>query len=314
MSFNFPNSPTLNQIYSPGGISYQWNGTVWRTVGSDFLYIGDPASTTAKLMVEHGVKDASAIEMVSNDNSDYYSPRMSFTRQVRSTAHPFQLSEIDAWAKNDAGNWINPIYMLMQTLGTTPGSEGGEMWIGVLNNGVYSDLLDLFGTYVSLPSGSLLFPTTQKPSTAATAFDDYEEGLWTPTFGVASGAFTTLTYDSAANQWGSYVKLGRFVMAVFRIRTTAVTLGTASGQLRINGLPYTSGTIYSFPGTMNMQAYSATWVTAHPTGGLVAASASYMLLYSKAGITSDSAALTAANMTLGAGNDIIGTIVYQTTT
>ena len=31
MALNFPNSPTLNQIYtdSTSGFSYQWNGTVW---------------------------------------------------------------------------------------------------------------------------------------------------------------------------------------------------------------------------------------------------------------------------------------------
>ena len=31
MALNFPNSPTLNQVYtdSTSGFSYQWNGTVW---------------------------------------------------------------------------------------------------------------------------------------------------------------------------------------------------------------------------------------------------------------------------------------------
>ena len=31
MALNFPDSPTLNQIYtdSVSGFSYQWNGTVW---------------------------------------------------------------------------------------------------------------------------------------------------------------------------------------------------------------------------------------------------------------------------------------------
>ena len=31
MALNFPNSPTLNQVYTDttSGFSYQWNGTVW---------------------------------------------------------------------------------------------------------------------------------------------------------------------------------------------------------------------------------------------------------------------------------------------
>jgi hypothetical protein len=34
MAFNFPNSPTVGQTYSPpGGPVYQWDGAVWKTVG-----------------------------------------------------------------------------------------------------------------------------------------------------------------------------------------------------------------------------------------------------------------------------------------
>jgi hypothetical protein len=29
MAFNFPNSPTLNDVYTSGTTSYQWNGSAW---------------------------------------------------------------------------------------------------------------------------------------------------------------------------------------------------------------------------------------------------------------------------------------------
>ena len=34
MALNFPTSPTLNQIHTEGGTSWQWNGTSWNTIGA----------------------------------------------------------------------------------------------------------------------------------------------------------------------------------------------------------------------------------------------------------------------------------------
>ena len=35
MSFNFPNSPAVNDSFTPvGGPTYQWDGTVWRMSGT----------------------------------------------------------------------------------------------------------------------------------------------------------------------------------------------------------------------------------------------------------------------------------------
>lgn len=64
----------------------------------------------------------------------------------------------------------------------------------------------------------------------------YETGTWTPTYTSASGAFTTLTY---AAQIGSYTRIGNVVYVKCEIRTSNVVLGTASGLLRIVGLPFT---------------------------------------------------------------------------
>lgn len=61
--------------------------------------------------------------------------------------------------------------------------------------------------------------------------DDYEEGTWTPTD--ASGA--GLTFATAA---GWYTKVGRLVVATFRIIYPATANATAS---TFGGLPFTSG-------------------------------------------------------------------------
>lgn len=68
-------------------------------------------------------------------------------------------------------------------------------------------------------------------------FDDYEEGVWTPAYLSASGAFTSITYDSAVTG-GMYTKIGNFVHIQGSIRTDAITVGTASGGVRLSGLPF----------------------------------------------------------------------------
>jgi len=74
---------------------------------------------------------------------------------------------------------------------------------------------------------------------SANYLDDYEEGTWTPYYEPDSGSFSSITYDVAAT-YGSYTKIGDRVFFEGRIRTDALTVGTASGGLYLNGLPFAS--------------------------------------------------------------------------
>ena len=73
---------------------------------------------------------------------------------------------------------------------------------------------------------------------AANALDDYEEGTFTPTITSGAGSFSSITYDSARS--GRYTKVGNLVHFQIRMRTDAISVGTASGAVVINGLPFTS--------------------------------------------------------------------------
>jgi hypothetical protein len=33
-AIDFPNSPTVGQLFTVGSITWQWNGTVWRSQGT----------------------------------------------------------------------------------------------------------------------------------------------------------------------------------------------------------------------------------------------------------------------------------------
>jgi len=66
--------------------------------------------------------------------------------------------------------------------------------------------------------------------------DDYEEGTWTPTWNPASGSGQTISVAV-----GSYTKIGNRVFLNCSIGTNGH--GTASGEISIGGLPFTSSSV-----------------------------------------------------------------------
>ena len=74
-------------------------------------------------------------------------------------------------------------------------------------------------------------------TTSNELFDDYEEGTWTPIYETDGNPFTSITYTSTS---AIYTKIGNTVFITGFIRTNAITVGSASGQLKIGGLPFTS--------------------------------------------------------------------------
>jgi hypothetical protein len=86
---------------------------------------------------------------------------------------------------------------------------------------------------LTLTAGQLVFPATQNASGNANTLDDYEEASWTPVLGGAGGT-SGQTYSV---QSGRAIKVGKKVTAWFRCVFTAK--GTITGQLQLQGLPYT---------------------------------------------------------------------------
>lgn len=82
------------------------------------------------------------------------------------------------------------------------------------------------------------FPATQVASSNANTLDDYEEGTWTPVVTFATPGNVSPTY---AFRNGTYIKLGRAVFYVCSIYVTSLSHSTASGALKVTGLPFTEG-------------------------------------------------------------------------
>ncbi len=77
---------------------------------------------------------------------------------------------------------------------------------------------------------------------------NYAEGTWTPTITPSGTAFTSITYSS---QVGSYVRVGNMVTVFCSVSLSALTLGAATGSVRISALPFTSNSLAN-------QTYSGT--------------------------------------------------------
>lgn len=95
----------------------------------------------------------------------------------------------------------------------------------------------------TIVNGNLVIGTSGKgidfAATAGTGtselLDDYEEGTWTPTFIATGTALTSVTYDFAS---GTYTKIGNTVYCSVFIRSSAITIGAATGDAAIGGLPF----------------------------------------------------------------------------
>ena len=94
-------------------------------------------------------------------------------------------------------------------------------------------------------AGNLVIGTSGKgidfSATAGTGtselLDDYEEGTWTPVLTFATAGDVSVTYGQ---QTGTYVKIGKLVVLKCRVTTSAFSHSTASGALRITGLPFSA--------------------------------------------------------------------------
>jgi hypothetical protein len=86
----------------------------------------------------------------------------------------------------------------------------------------------------------ITFPISQSASSDANCLDDYEEGTWTP---VIKGTTADGT-ASYAPQNGRYTKVGRMVFVELYIVWTG---GTGTGNLFIDGLPFTSAGSATYP-------------------------------------------------------------------
>lgn len=108
--------------------------------------------------------------------------------------------------------------------GGSGGATGKQIFIDFSDNKVTTTL-----------GGSTTYDITVNSAVYRTV----EEGNWTPVLTCLTPGDLNITYST---QYGTYKKIGRRVFLTFYIVTSAFTHTTASGDIRITGLPFSCGT------------------------------------------------------------------------
>lgn len=145
-------------------------------------------------------------------------------------------------------------------------------------------------------AGQVVFPAVQHASSNVNTLDDYEEGPWTPALATTGTAFTSVTYTT---QTGSYTKIGNMVHVTGVVITSAVTIGAATGQVTITGLPFASAAF----GPAGSVGFSSGWASAHPRG--ILASSTTLALYGTPTATGTYTTIVVADVATGAlGNQV----------
>lgn len=153
------------------------------------------------------------------------------------------------------------------------------------------------------------FPATNSGSSDVNTLDDYEEGNatagWTPAITAATPGDLAVAYSV---QQGTYTKIGNKVFVRFNIATSAFTWTTASGQLRITGLPYTPLSAVAAVGACN----AGGWTKASYTSICVqsAGTVTYLVLEAN-GSGQASASMNIADFPTGGTVTLVGSLVYD---
>lgn len=250
--------------------------------------------------------------------SDYFHP-FSFeygqkdgTGNLCQFAFPYATPLAGVHVRNKySGTWTTWRNLVSQPSSATPMVTVTATAVGIAKTSP-TTALDVTGAITSSgtinANGGITFPATAVASAAANVLDDYEEGTWTPAYGMIGGtpALGAITYNTTSTV-GSYVKIGSRVYVNGRITvTTGATSATGTYGV-ITGLPFTVSGLHSV--TVGYRGTSG-WANTFPATGYTYASGFYLMTNAYAYL--GAAAMGAATPPLS-GTDIMFSLNYTTT-
>jgi len=150
-------------------------------------------------------------------------------------------------------------------------------------------------------SGSgITFPATQSASSDANTLDDYEEGTFTPLYQPETGSFSSIAYQE---QFGAYTKIGNRVYVQGRIRTSSLSVGSASGAVNIAGLPFTVINNSTTGRNAGCLSVVSAWGGDYPSGIYAESNTTYMTLLYRTAANGTTANLDVTDMSTGGSNN-----------
>lgn len=179
------------------------------------------------------------------------------------TEHSPELIPGTTWKQKNGTGFdeylVNPSGVLVDITGTKRANHTGTQAISTVTG--LQTALDAKAPLASPAlTGTPSVPNLKLGNVASTdafTLDYYEEGSWTPTLTAATPGDMSISY---ATQVGRYTRIGNICTVDFRLSFTP-TFTTASGDLRVEGLPFTSMNVpginyvgYIFTGNFNLPA------------------------------------------------------------
>ena len=138
-------------------------------------------------------------------------------------------------------------------VGGLPVARGGTGAKTLTDKGVlYGNGTSAIGATAVGTAGQVL--TSNGAGVAPTFQGVVTAGSWTPVLG-GSGGTSGQTYGT---QTGRYIKVGQLVTAWFRVGFTAK--GTITGNLQIQGLPFTVENTIAMPGPVTWEGFALSYV------------------------------------------------------
>jgi hypothetical protein len=230
----------------------------------------------------------------------------------RPAGSPFESAEFSAWLDK-----LRLAQNLDNYIALTAPATGDELWIFDVSAGASRKItlanlltitLNALWDISGASGGQIKFPATQNPASNVNTLDDYEEGTWTPALTFATPGDLSVAYTT---QVGAYTKIGNAVIAQFTIVTSSFTFTTASGNLTITGLPFssinTTGQNYA-----NAMRWSGITKAGYTSGVSFLTPGSSSLLMRMDGSGVAEALVTAADTPTGGSVILGGTLVYFT--
>ena len=139
------------------------------------------------------------------------------------------------------------------------------------------------------------------------ALGAYEIGTWTPTFSFSTPGTSVITHSS---QIGYYVRIGGLVYVTLNIAFTVTSLGTASGQMNIGGLPVTVASTLTAYGSAACSP-NITFPGSRTQIGFVATVGTNIIAPVSQGSGLGSIGFGTAQLTAGVSTSFLGTVIYQ---
>jgi len=188
---------------------------------------------------------------------------------------------------------------IIQGVDGSGATAGGTITLGTLAN-PFKELY--LGGDVHVASGQGIDFSATSGTGTSELLNDYEEGTWTPTYTTDGTDFGSVTYDT---QDGHYTKIGNVVVLRAYLRTDAITVGSASGNVVVGGLPFSASNSRN-AGSVIPSAF----IGDHPI--MIQASGSTAYLYYQASASGTTSLLQVADLNTGANdNTIVFTVTYQ---